>query len=149
MSPYEIAALLVASAALLSSLLSSYHVRKTQLLIHRESLTVTRRRSFLDIWSALQLQTIHPGNPDVSTVVKNTNALELVAACWEAEIVDLDLIRRVFLDRYIEMYEKIESVGPLQELDNKDGKALLRENPAATNLYNQLKGEKIKQGSLS
>jgi len=47
------------------------------------------------------------------------------------------------------MYEKIEKVPKMPHLSGKDGKALLRENPAAEKekLYGELLKEKVSRGA--
>ena len=53
---------------------------------------------------------IDPNKPIEVAVIEAANALELVAVCWEADVVDRDLIRRSFADSFIKMYADIESI---------------------------------------
>ena len=76
------------------------------------------------------------------------NALELVALCCEAGIIDPDIVRRTFRQTYIELYDQIDQVANVPGI-SKSGKKLILENPAAMKLYETFKQEIINQGIIT
>jgi hypothetical protein len=117
--------------------------------LHKDARLLTQRRAFIDIWPVIaEMKDIDSENASPATVVENINKLELVAACWEGEMVDITLIRRTFQARYIEMVERIRSVPQMKTLRGKSGQDLLSENPAVERLYNSLKEKSLNSGAV-
>jgi uncharacterized membrane-anchored protein YhcB (DUF1043 family) len=98
-----------------------------------------RRSALVGLWPYLiDIHHIDPEQSAAEQVRQAVNTLELVALCWEANIIDKDVIQRTFESTYIEIYEQVLSVRrKLPSLD-KTGRELLNENPAAINLYEYL-----------
>lgn len=146
-----IAALGVAVSALATIIATRTQKKQMELTkeLHDDARLLAQRRAFIDIWPLIanmrdiDIQKVYP-----AVVIENTNKLELIAACWEGQMVDLDLIRRTFQSRYIEMVEKIQSVPPMSELNGKDGRTVLRENPSVERLYARLKQESLDEGAV-
>ena len=100
------------------------------------------------IWQSIaELKHINPQNPVGPDVLKAMNALELVALCCEAGIIDPDIVRRTFRQTYVELYDQIDQVANVPGL-SKTGKKLITENPAAMKLYQTFKQEIMDQGSM-
>lgn len=100
---------------------------------------LAQRQQFLALWEHMsQMQKGLPqdakGTPEeqgaAAHVVRQVNALELIAVSCEAGIVDEAVIVRTFMERFIEMADWIEDLGEFEALGGKTGKELLRENPA-------------------
>jgi hypothetical protein len=87
-------------------------------------------------------------NPKASaTVVNAVNILELVALCWEADIIDRAIVQRTFSDTFMNIYKQIEActdldMGPDQQ--RKSGKGLLEENRATRNFYRYLEEKRLR-----
>lgn len=110
---------------------------------------LSQRQFLLPLWDHLSaLREINPEQPATPLVVQAVNTLELVALCWEGDLIDRDLIRRTFMTRYLQMYGWIEACGKLPGL-NKSGRELLLENPAATKLHDELRREHSAAGALT
>jgi len=65
--------------------------------IHKEQMTLSQRQLFLDVWPKMEaLSDINPASPVGPDVIRSVNVLELVALCWEGEMVDSQVISSVF-----------------------------------------------------
>jgi translation initiation factor 2 beta subunit (eIF-2beta)/eIF-5 len=74
--------------------------------------------------------------------------LELIAVCWEGDLIDQDIIRGMYSQLYIEFYQKIEQCkNPPKEVE-KNGRQMLLACPAAIRLYQQLLSEHANRGKL-
>ncbi len=92
---------------------------------------------------------INPTSPVWPDVIRAVNVLELVAVSWEGELIDENIIRRIFAQRFIHLYRNIEECkNPPSEV-GIDGKQMLFECRAATQLYQQLSNEYINQDKLT
>jgi hypothetical protein len=148
MGGYEWITLLLASIGVIVAAGSAFFAIATQRQIHKETDLLQRRQAFITIWPHLaSMHDIDAADVAPGRVIKNVNVLDLIATCWEGRIVDLDVIRRVFHERFIEMYETIESL-PFVPALKRTGKEVLRENPAVQRLYKKLKEEKLDQGAI-
>lgn len=109
--------------------------------IHEQQVKLSQRQMFIQIWPILSnLDNIDPQRLIEPSVVKTVNVLELVAVCCEGGMLDTDVIRRTFLDRFLEFYDVIKQVSKMTST-GKSGPDLLRENPAIGRLYTKLKEE--------
>ena len=103
---------------------------------------LTQRQMFVTLWPHIsQLDAVDPNAPIEVAVIKAANALELIAVCWEADVVDRDLIRRSFADSFIKMYGDIESVNKVPGR-GISGRVLLSKAQATVAMYNDLTKER-------
>lgn len=144
----DVYALIVSILALLASVVLGFSQAK--LMSNQNVLTsklsgkdrlLTQRQMFVALWPYISnLNHIDPAAPVEVDVVRAANALELVAVCWEADVIDRDLIRRTFAASYLEMYDRIEQVPKLPR--GATGREILRAAPAVGNVYRTLQKER-------
>jgi hypothetical protein len=109
----------------------------------------SQRAQLLPLWQYIsQLNHIDPKKPVTPDIMRAVNALELVALCCEATIIDPAIVRRTFRQTYIELYEEIEQVGEVPGMNKKSGTTILRENPAAQKWYHEFKREIMTQDQI-
>lgn len=113
--------------------------------VHRSEQRFAQRQILPDLWGHMSgLNQIDPRRPITPDVLRAANVLELVAVCVEASIVDGRLVRRIFRDGYVTIYERIAQCKSLPGFEsNQDGMWVLGQNRAATLLYKQLKREEL------
>lgn len=118
--------------------------------LHRRQLLLSRRQLLLPLWEHLKdLSRIDPASPVWPDVVRAVNTLELIAICWEGQLIDRDIVRRMYRDLYLEFYEEIQLCGQPPAQIGKNGREMLRECPAATRLYGILHTESAESGTLA
>lgn len=101
----------------------------------------TQRSNLLPLWEYLHaLREIDPRKPILPDVIRAVNTLELVALCYEAEVVDPQVLRRTFRQHFMKFYEQIEQCVSLPGT-HKTGRDYLNENKATLHLYSILKEE--------
>jgi len=101
----------------------------------------TQRSNLLPLWEYLHaLREIDPKRPILPDVVRAVNTLELVALCYEAEVVDPQILRRTFRQHFMKFYEQIDQCVNLPGT-SKTGRDYLNENKATLHLYSLLKEE--------
>ena len=65
--------------------------------IHKEQRLFAQRQMLIPIWGVISnLNDIDPSKPVWPDVIKAMNTLELVALCWEGQLIDKHIIRRTF-----------------------------------------------------
>ncbi|MBX5101022.1 hypothetical protein HJB52_03900 [Rhizobium lentis] len=107
---------------------------------HEEQRRFEQRSLIIPLWQYMaNLREIDPREPATSEVLKIVNTLELIALCREAGIVDETVILRTFRDKYISLYGQVSKCVELKGYSRPiTGQDLLKENPAATRLYDEL-----------
>jgi hypothetical protein len=109
---------------------------------------LSQRQLLLPLWTYMtNLKRVDPANPLPGHVLDGVHALELIALCCEGGMVDERVIKRTFRDVFLNLYDQIESCGIVPSLD-RDGKAILKENPAAMAFYTKLKREHMDRDKL-
>jgi hypothetical protein len=104
----------------------------------------------VDLWPYLiDINRIDPETSAPEEIRKAVNTLELVALCWEANIIDKQIIQRTFESTYINIYEQVESVTRKLPKLERTGRELLNENPAAIGLYRNLKQTQVDRSRIS
>lgn len=117
--------------------------------IHESDKLLSQRQLLVPLWTYItSMDEIDPKNLNEPNVVKTINALELIALCCEAGMVDEAVIKATFTDVYIRQYEVISGLSELKSL-KKDGKAILRENRVAARFYEKLKKEDVDRGKIT
>lgn len=106
-------------------------------LTMRKNRELTQRQIIIPLWSYISvLSKINPQEPILPDIVKNINALELVALCCEANIVDEKVIFRTFLEQFIQHFEDIKNCRNIG--DGRSGMDLIKENRAAEEFYDRM-----------
>ena len=84
----------------------------------------------MPLWNNLQgLNDIDPSDPVWLDVIQAVNILELIAICWEGQLIDENIIRRMYGRLYIDIYHKIEDCKNPPESVSKNGKEMLLRAP--------------------
>ncbi len=146
-----ISAISTAVAALfagISVLIAAIAIRQS-VKLHTQQMLLNRRQLLLPLWENLQdLNDINPSQPVWPDVIKAVNILELVAISWEGQLIDENIIRRMYRRLFIEFYEKIRECKNPPTTVEKDGRQMLLECPAIGSLYNQLSDEYLSRDKL-
>ena len=89
----------------LSALIAAIAIYQT-VRLHRKQMLLEQRQILLPLWEKLQkLNEIDPLNPVWRDVINAVNILELIAISWEGQLIDENLIRRMYSDLFIEFFE--------------------------------------------
>jgi hypothetical protein len=140
-----IAAIAESAAAIIAAIAIYQTVR-----LHRKQMLLTQRQLLIPLWEQLQgLNDIDPNEPVWTDVVKAVNILELIAVSWEGQLIDENIIRRMYSLLFIEFYQKIEECKNPPPSIEKDGRQMLLASPAVIKLYQQLIVEHANKGKLS
>ena len=143
-------ATLIAAIAIWQNAKISKEQQALTITIHKQQQLLAQRQILLPLWEYIsQLNDINPQDPVWLDVIKAVNILELVAVSFEGQLIDENIIRRIFSKQYIEFYQKIEECRNPPENVSMDGRRMLLENPATTRLYQQLMDEHINRNTLS
>lgn len=125
-------------------------VAKEQVLVAVMQKQLAQRQFVIQLWDKMStLRPVDPSNPVPADVHAAVNTLELVGLCCEGGMIDVDVVKRTFKDRYIELYDLVKECGPIAQMQNKRGVELLRDNPAAMSFYDELMVEKKSSGQLT
>lgn len=117
--------------------------------IHKREKLLTQRQLLLPLWEYMSTLTqIDPDNPITPDIIKVANTLELIAVCCEGQMIDPTVIKRVFGDVFMALYQTIEQCPNIPGIE-VTGKALLMRNPAAMSFYAELLKEHQERGKLS
>lgn len=117
--------------------------------LHRKQMFLERRQLLLPIWKELkQLNEIDPSNPVWKDVIDAVNLLELLAVAWEGQLIDENIIRRMYSSLYIYTYESIIQCKNPPPNVAKDGKEMLYSSPSTMSLYEILRKEYVDKGRL-
>ena len=102
---------------------------------------LSQRQLLVPLWEHMtSVKEVDPANPSIADVLNGIHSLELEAVCCEGGMVDEGVIKRTFRDVFIKTYDQVASCPEMPSL-RRDGKALLRENPAAMRFYEVLMSE--------
>lgn len=119
------------------------------LLANKREEVLTQRQMFVEIWPHLsRIREINPHSPPPPDEVWRTiNVLDLVATCWEAEIVSEDVLKRTTSTIFLKLYDSIYDIKEIpwkigDTLTKKTGPELLRQCPAVGLLYKILDDER-------
>ena len=131
----------------------SFRIHRDQTVLARElnrqQRLLAQRQLLLPLWDYLRnIRSVHPTDPDEEDLIETVNTLELVALCLEGELVDKTLILRTFGEKYLELCGQIKDARP-KKGKWKSGRALLEDNPAASNLCKELSAARQKQNVSS
>lgn len=137
--------LLTVIPAVLTVVLAACALRQAK-QIFEEQLKFNRRQLFISIFEQFEdMATIDCKNNTDKEIVKMINFLELLGICYEGQIVDKDMLFRVFGDLVIEQYQAIELCTDTLKNHTKSGRDMLLESRSATFLYNLLIEENNKR----
>jgi hypothetical protein len=139
----------LALIALIVTIFTQVQQRQLTRSLHAQQTLLQQRQLLLPMWEYLDRTSfLNPSAPVWEDVRKTANTLELVAVCWEGGLIDPDIIRRIFADTFIELYESVEQCQNPPPTFPLDGRALLRRSPATQRLYDELRQERINQGRI-
>ena len=132
----------------ISVLIAAIAIRQS-MKIHKQQMLLNQRQLLLPLWENLkELNDINPSEPVWPDVIRAVNILELIAVSWEGQLIDENIIRRMYKRLFIEFYDKIrECKNPPPNVE-KDGRQMLLECPAIGTLYNQLSEEYLARDKL-
>lgn len=134
-----VAAALIAGVALIGTVILAKRQMELTKTIHQQQTLLAQRQYLLPLWDYLTgLNDIDPNNPVWIDVIRAVNALELVAVCWEGELIDENIIRRIFHQQYIDFYDKVMLCQNPPPSIRQNGREMIRENRATTKLYQLL-----------
>ncbi len=134
----EIWVILTAVAQAISTFIAVVAIYQT-VQLHKKQMLLEQRQFLLPLWENLQnLNDINPAKPVWIDVIKAVNILELIAISWEGQLIDENIIRRMYSTLYIEFFQKIQDCKKPPSNITKDGKQMLLASPATMKLYNQL-----------
>ena len=141
--------IILALAAVVVTVWTQMQQRQLARTLHAQQTLLQQRQLLLPMWEYLDRTSfINTAAPVWEDVRKTANTLELVAVCWEGRLIDPDVIRRIFADTFIELYETVEQCQNPPSNFPLDGRALLRRSPATQRLYDELRQERINQGII-
>jgi Tfp pilus assembly protein PilV len=110
---------------------------------------LAQRQFVIQLWDRMAETTrINPKDPAPKDVHRAVNTLELVGLCCEGGMIDVDVIKRTFKDRYVELYDMVKACGSMPTMGNMNGVELLRENKAAMLFYDELMADIKGSGQL-
>ncbi len=134
----ESAAAIIAAIAIYKTV----NLQKRQLLLEQ-------RQFLFPLWNQLKgLREINPRNPVWTDVTEAVNTLELVAVAWEGQLIDENIIRRMYRQLFISFYQNIEECqNPPPGLQT--GKQMLLACPAVIRLHDQLMKELAERDRLT
>lgn len=127
------------------------HEQQTELSrsIHRQQILLAQRQLFLPLFENMkELRGINPQEPVWVDVINSVNLLELLAVCWEGEMVEPRIILQLYKDEFIRVYESIAKCTRPEGSNEKDGRAYLHDSPTATRLYKYLKHDYVDRSLL-
>jgi hypothetical protein len=137
-----------AIATSISALIAAIAIYQT-VGLQKKQMLLEQRQFLLPLWTQLQgLNEIDPQKPVWMDVIKAVNILELIAVSWEGQLIDENIIRRMYSHLYIEMYDNIMDCKNPPENVSKDGRKMLYDSPAAIQLYELLKTEQVRKDKL-
>lgn len=138
-----------AIATSLSAVIAAVAIYQT-VRLQKKQMLLEQRQFLLPLWTQLQdLNEIDPLKPVWVDVIKAVNILELIAVSWEGQLIDENIIRRMYSHLYIEMYDNIVDCKNPPANISKDGRQMLYASPSATRLYQLLKNEHSEKGKLN
>jgi hypothetical protein len=85
--------------------------------------------------------------PLAKDISNAANTLDLVAVCYDATIIDQDIVKRIFRNKYISFYDQIAWFQWIDAL-NKSGNTLLNEKPVVGRIYSIFKNYTYEQDRI-
>ena len=138
-----------AIATSISALIAAVAIYQT-VNLQKKQMLLEQRQFLLPLWTQLQgLNELDPKNPVWTDVIKAVNILELIAISWEGQLIDENIIRRMYSQLYIEFYDNITECKNPPPSISKDGKQMLYSSPAVMSLYQRLVTEHVDKGKLN
>jgi hypothetical protein len=117
--------------------------------IYNSEKLLAQRQFIVPLWQQTStLANIDSNNPKTEDVIRAANVLELVAVCTEGEMVDRQVMKRVFAENFLRLYRQISKCKNIPGL-GKDGDDVLNEIPAVKLLFKNLEEEADSKHKLS
>jgi hypothetical protein len=125
--------------------------RETEALqerLRKDEASDSKRRFVIDLWDRISgTSDIDPQNPVGPDVRRALNAMELIAMCWEGNIVDHEMVERIFGKMYRNLYNQIRQCQSVPG-SNGSGQYLLDENPTIIRVHRELEDMVSNRGKL-
>ena len=135
-------------ALIVSGVSISLSIKQNQRLNQQGNVDESRR-FFVTLYDKIKdVSRIDPMNPIGPDVRTSINVMELVALCWEANIVDKRMVELSFLNEFIIIYEQINQTQVIIPGMNKTGTELLNGAPAIGRLYAEIKRLQTQQARI-
>lgn len=123
--------------------------RDLQQKLSDDEKVTANRRFFTVLWDKMtELNYINPQSPIGPDVRKAVNTLEAVAMCWQAGIIDKQMVVISFGKLFEELYNQINQIALVPGI-NKSGHELLTQNRAVPLVHKEIQDELNKQGRIS
>jgi len=138
----------IAATAAIASAVFAWMAHSQAKNIFSNQKLLSQRQFLTQLWDYMTgLREVDSESPVVPDVIRNANALELVAVCCEGGMVDKNVIKRTFSRPFIVRYDEISNIKMIPCV-NKSGRALLMDCPSASKFYEELQKELFNHGAL-
>ncbi len=141
--------LVIAAGTLIATALGGYATWRTASIAQTQK-ELAQRQAIFQLWDRIAgLRPIDPADPAPMNVHNALSTMELIALSCEGGMVDAAIIKRTMSERYIELYDMVDRCDKIPNMQNKTGRELLQQNPAAMNFYDELMQEKKRGNALT
>ena len=132
--------LLVAILALIASVTAIVISWKTATRLKQRDIQIDKRKLFITaLWDRLTaVRGLNSTNVTQERLLEVLNTLELVALCWDADIVDRDLVVRAFGASYNERVDEIKRIDLGTDYDQDKINSLGGTGPTYLRLYSNV-----------
>ena len=141
--------LLVSIVALIASASAIFISWRTTTKLKKQDITIDKRKLFITaLWDRLTaVRGLNSTNVTRERILEVLNTLELVALCWDEDIVDRTLVARAFGASYNERVDEIKRIVLGKDYDQNAINSLGADGPTYLRLYPNVErvGIKIKQ----
>jgi len=122
----------------------------TERLNARDHAIENRRFVTTQLWDRMAvLRNLDPANPVPEDVRRAANTLEMVALCWESEIVDQEMVLVMFQPFYDRLCDDIAAIkSPLPGL-NRSGYELIAQSPVILTVRDEMRAQQRKRNTIS
>src|SRR5574337_1240917 len=105
------ASAVIAGISIYRTALQAREQRALSERMNQEARTLERKRFFTELWDRMSgLTYIDPTKPIWPDVRKAVNAIDAVAVCWEADIVDKRMVVLAFGALYVTLYDQVDAI---------------------------------------
>lgn len=120
----------------LSALIAAVALLRTVQIANKQIL-LEQRQQIIPLWGFTRdFKRIDPSKPVWPDVVEAANRLELIAIAWEGEVIDRQILRRMYERLFIDIYNDISKCSN-PPTGYKSGTDMLLDCPSAMRLYNE------------
>jgi hypothetical protein len=137
--------LMVSILALIASVTAIVMSWRTATQLKQRDIQIDKRKLFITtLWDKLTaVRGLNATNVTQERLLEVLNTLELVAVCWDADIVDRDLVVRAFGASYNERVDEIKRIVPGTDYNEDKINSLGGTGPTYLRIYGNV--EKVAQ----